>query len=145
MSESGLLVEVVSPDQLELSTTVDSIVIPASLGEMEVLPGHIPLLTMAKPGVLVVRRDGEDHHYAISAGFVEVLPDRVTVLVDAAEDEDEIDIERAKAALMRAEDRLASVETQDVEQRFAFESALERARARIAVWQHRQQHSDHDD
>ena len=77
-------------------------------GEIGVLPGHIPLTVIIKPGILNITEGEEDKEAALHAGFAEILPDRVTILAEIIEWPDEIDEERAKAARDRAENRLKS-------------------------------------
>ena len=74
---------------------------------MGILPHHAPLMTTLKPGELIARKSGEEYLLAISGGFLEVRPDRVIVLADAAERAEEIDIARAEAAKKRAQEQLA--------------------------------------
>jgi F-type H+-transporting ATPase subunit epsilon len=85
-------------------------VLPGTDGEFGVLPGHTPLLSSLKVGELWYRQGQEKHYLAIAFGFVEVLPDRVTVLADIGERAQEIDIQRAERAKQRAEQRLAQAQ-----------------------------------
>lgn len=85
---------------------VDEVVVPGIEGELTVLPEHAPLLTMVKPGVMLIRKGGEEIDMAITGGFIEVREDRVTILADAAERADEIDAVRAEEARRRAERQL---------------------------------------
>jgi F-type H+-transporting ATPase subunit epsilon len=102
-----ILLEVVTPDRALIREEVDEIQLPGSEGYLGVLPGHTPLLTSLKVGELWYRSGTEKHYLAIAGGFVEILPDRVTVLAQIAERAEEIDIRRAEAAKQRAEERLA--------------------------------------
>ena len=88
------------------SEDVDVIVAPGVEGELGILPHHTPLMTMLQPGELRVKKDGEEFSLAISGGFLEVRPDRVIVLADAAERVEEIDVARAEEAKRRAQERL---------------------------------------
>ena len=101
-----LKLEMVTPYKKVLSQEVDEITAPGILGEFGVLPGHTPLLTTLKIGELTYRQGPDLFHVAVNWGYVEVEDDTVTVLVETAELADEIDLERAKAALGRAEDAL---------------------------------------
>src|SRR6187397_2503400 len=94
-----LTLEIVTPDRALLREEVDEVVVPGSQGEFGVLPGHTPLLSTLKIGELWYRQGQEKHYLAIAFGFVEVLPDRVTVLARIAEREQDIDIARAEAAM----------------------------------------------
>ena len=103
-----LTLEVVTPDRSLVREQVDEVVVPGSEGYLGVLPGHTPLLAMLKVvGELWFRIGQEKQYLAIAGGFVEVLPDRVTVLADIAERAHDIDVARAEAARKRAEERLA--------------------------------------
>jgi len=102
-----LALEIVTPDRALVREEVDEVQLPGSHGYFGVLPGHTPLLTMLKVGELWYRIGQEKHYLAIAGGFVEVLPDRVTVLAQIAERAQEIDVARAETAKQRAEERLA--------------------------------------
>src|SRR5580765_8800409 len=93
-----LTLEIVTPDRALLREEVDEVVVPGSQGEFGVLPGHTPMLSTLKIGELWYRQGQEKHYLAIAFGFVEVLPDRVTVLAQIAEKAEEIDHARAEAA-----------------------------------------------
>ena len=102
-----LTLEIVTPDRALIREEVDEVVVPGTEGELGVLPGHTPLLTSLKVGELWYRQGQEKHYLAIAFGFVEVLPDRVTVLADVGERAQEIDVHRAERAKQRAEQLLA--------------------------------------
>jgi F-type H+-transporting ATPase subunit epsilon len=102
-----LTLEIVTPDRALIREEVDEVVVPGSEGELGVLPGHTPLLSMLKVGELWYRQGQEKHYLAIAFGFVEVLPDGVTVLAQVGERAQEIDVQRAERAKLRAEERLA--------------------------------------
>ena len=122
-----LTLEIVSPDRALLREEVDEVVVPGSEGEFGVLPGHTPLLSTLKIGELWYRQGQERHYLAIAFGFVEVLPDRVTVLAQIGERAQEIDVQRAERAKQRAEQRLAQAQPQLTQVDFDIE------RARIAL------------
>ena len=98
--------EVVTAERVVFSDDVDVVVAPGVEGQLGILPHHAPLMTMLQPGELVVRKGGEEQDIAVSGGFLEVRPDRVIVLADAAERAEEIDEARAEAAMRRAQERL---------------------------------------
>ena len=102
-----LLLEIVTPDRSLVREEVDEVQIPGAEGYFGVLPGHTPLLATLKIGELWYRAGQETHYLAIAGGFVEVLPDRVTVLAQIAERAQDVDPARADAARKRAEERLA--------------------------------------
>jgi F-type H+-transporting ATPase subunit epsilon len=114
---------------------VDEIIAPGVEGEFAVLPRHAAFLTMLVPGVVVIKKGGEEIEMAISGGFVEVRENRVVVLADAAERAVEIDIERAEQARRRAEEQLAARGAEVDLARTA--AALERSLARLKVAERR--------
>lgn len=127
-----VLLEVVTPNRLVLSQEVDEITAPGAEGEFGILPGHTPFFTTLKVGEVMYRLGREQRHMAVTWGFVEVLPDKVTILAEAAELEDEIDVERAKNAKKRAEESLKELNPEDKEFYLAM-AALERAMNRLTV------------
>jgi len=102
-----LTLEIVTPDRALVNEQVDEVQLPGSEGYFGVLPGHTPLLASLQVGELWYRVGQEKHYLAIAFGFVEVLPDRVTVLAQIAEKAQDIDVARAEAAKKRAEDQVA--------------------------------------
>jgi F-type H+-transporting ATPase subunit epsilon len=100
--------EIVTPDRSIVREEVDEVELPGSEGYFGVLPGHTPLLATLQVGEMWYRIGSAKHYLAIAFGFVEVLPDRVTVLAQLAERAQDIDIARAEAAKRRAEERLAA-------------------------------------
>lgn len=103
-----LALEIVTPERPLVRETVDEVALPGTEGELGVLPGHTPLLTTLKVGVLWYRQGEARHYVAVSQGFAEVLSDRVTVLAQVAERAEDIDVARAEAAKQRAELRLST-------------------------------------
>ena len=123
--------DIVTAEKLIYSGDVDIVIAPGSEGQLGILPHHAPLMTALDAGELIARKGTEEYTLAISGGFLEVLPDRIIVLADAAERAEEIDISRAEAAKKRAQDSLTHSASQ-VEVAAA-EAALHRAIARIEV------------
>src|ERR1039457_7093746 len=123
--------EIVTPDKLVVKETADEVQIPGKAGYMDVLPGHAPLITELMIGEITYKHYGTAQHLSVAWGFAEVLPDRVTVLAETAERPEEIDVDRAKVALARAAQRLASGDP-DVDWDRA-SVALQRALVRIEV------------
>jgi F-type H+-transporting ATPase subunit epsilon len=124
--------EVVTPDRLVLSEEVDIVVATGTEGEFGVLHDHIPFLTTLQEGELRYRKDGNLHYLAVSGGFAEVLPDKVTILAESAEMAREIDVDRARKARERAEQRLAQAKREELDHVRA-EAALRRALIRLKV------------
>ncbi len=124
--------EIVTAERMVLSEEVDYVSAPGIDGVLGVLPRHAPLVTALKIGELHYRKDGEEFNYAIGGGFMEVRPDKVTVLADSAEHADEIDAMRAEQARERAKQLLQDKPRADVE--FArIEQAMRRAELRLRV------------
>src|ERR1700690_2740546 len=104
--------EIVTPEKKVVDTaSAEEIQIPGKNGYLGVLPGHAPLITELAVGEITFRDAGEDQHLAVAWGFAEVLPDKVTILAETAERPSEIDVERARKAKVRAEQRLTSGDT----------------------------------
>lgn len=127
-----LKLELVTPYKQVLSEEVDEVTAPGTIGEFGVLPGHTTLLTTLKIGELVYKQGNQSYHVAVNWGYVEVEDDTMTVLVETAEPADEIDLERARAAMGRAEEALKSLNPDDKEFK-VMECALERALIRVQV------------
>jgi F-type H+-transporting ATPase subunit epsilon len=125
--------DIVSQDRPVFEGDVDIVVAPGTDGEMGILPHHAPLLTTLRPGVLRVRTGGREEVFAISGGVMEVRPDIVTVLADAAERADEIDVARAEEARRRAEESLQAGLAHNSEAYLAAEAALRRSTLRLQV------------
>jgi F-type H+-transporting ATPase subunit epsilon len=98
--------EIVTAERVVFSEDVDVVIAPGIEGQLGLLPHHAPLMTTLEPGELLVRKGGEEFSLAITGGFVEVRPDRIIILADAAERVEEIDVARAEEAKRRAEERL---------------------------------------
>ena len=119
-----LTLEIVTPERALVTEPVDEVQLPGAEGYFGVLPGHTPLLASLQVGELWYRIGSERHYLAIAFGFVEVLPERVTVLAQIAEQPQDIDVARAEAARKRAEERLAGP---------AAQTGIDVERARIAL------------
>ena len=124
--------KLVTPGRLLLDEEVDEVTAPGALGEFGVLPKHISFLTLLEVGEMSYKQGGERHHLALSGGYAEVLDEVMTVLANAGEYADEIDIERARAARERAEKRMAELSQEDKEFAAA-EVALRLALVRLQV------------
>ena len=130
-----LRLEIVTAERTVFADDVSEVVAWGVEGQLGILPHHAPLMTMLKPGDLLIKKDDEEHYLAISGGFLEVRPDKVIILADACERAEEIDVERAEAARHRAEEILKTrppeIDTA------AAEAALRRSLARIKVAERR--------
>lgn len=129
---TGTKLDVVTAERVVYSGEVDMVIAPGVEGQLGILPQHAPLMTTLQPGELRIRKGGEEISLVVSGGFMEVRPDRIIVLADAAERADEIDIARAEAARKRAQEQLAQHHVTGVDEARA-EAALHRAIARLRV------------
>ncbi len=128
---SSFLLRIITPDRVFYKNQVKMVEFNTTEGEIGVLPGHIPLTVIIKPGILNITEGEGDKEAALHAGFAEILPEQVTILAEIIEWPEEIDEERAEAARERAEERLRS-RTPETDIARA-ETALQRAMARINV------------
>ncbi len=140
--------EIVSQDRTVFQGDVDIVILPGALGEMGILPHHAPVLAILKYGVIKIRRGGKEELFTVAGGLAEVQPDIVTVLADAAENIEEIDVTRAAAAKKRAEEALAKIPPSDHDAYLTMEAALRRSNLRLDVARRyrkvREPHSEHD-
>jgi len=102
-----LKLEIVTPEAKTYSEDVEMVTLPASEGEMGILPQHVPLMTQIVPGEIIARKEGRDYFLAVGEGFVEVTGERVAIMTDMAIRAENIDEAEAEEARQRAEARLA--------------------------------------
>jgi F-type H+-transporting ATPase subunit epsilon len=126
-----LRLEIVTPEAKTFSDDVDQVVLPGVEGEFGVLPGHEALVTQINPGELVVSQKGQTHLLAVGEGFVEVLPDKVSVITDMAIRADDINEAEAEAARKRAEEALTQKLSDD--ENAAVQAALQKSLAQLHV------------
>lgn len=123
--------KIIEPDGMFYEGRASFLEFASVMGEMGVYANHIPLTTILAPGVVKIHNDGQVKKAAVMGGFIEIQKDKITVMAENAEWPDEIDVERAKAAKKRAEERLqkkdAGLDTARAE------AALKRAMARISA------------
>ncbi|MCH8229323.1 MAG: F0F1 ATP synthase subunit epsilon [Chloroflexi bacterium] len=126
---------IVTAEGESFSGEVDMVVAPGEVGQFTVLPSHARLISTLAPGVLRFDQGGVSTSLALTGGFLEVADNQVTVLADAAERDEDIDLERAEAALVRAQERIDSEPANvDLEQAMA---SLRRARVRVNLGRRR--------
>jgi F-type H+-transporting ATPase subunit epsilon len=123
--------EIVTPTKFLVKEAAEEAQLPGLSGYLGVLPGHAPLLTELAVGVITYKASGSTHALSVAWGFAEVLPDKVTILAEAAERPQEIDVARAQQAKDRAEQRLKSNDPQVDYSRA--DDALQRAETRLNV------------
>jgi F-type H+-transporting ATPase subunit epsilon len=124
--------DILTPEKVVFSDSIETVTAPGSLGEFGVLPGHAALITTLETGEVAIKKDNREYWLAISGGFAEVGNDKVTILAEAAELAQEIDIKRAEAAKIQAEEKLKSLSSDD-SQFSGVALALKRATNRIKV------------
>jgi F-type H+-transporting ATPase subunit epsilon len=123
--------EIVSQDRMVFEGDADIVVLPGTDGEMGILPNHAPLLTTLKFGIIKVRSKDHEDIFTVAGGVAEIQPDIVTILADAAENVEEIDVARAEAARKRAEEYLVQGTPQDTDSYLRLEAALRRSNLRL--------------
>jgi len=123
--------EIVSQDRIVFQGDVDIVVLPGAEGVMGILPNHSPLLTVLQYGIVTVRSKDNEENFTVAGGVAEVQPDQVTVLADAAENVEEIDIQRAENARKKAEEQLKKGLEADSDSYLSIQAALRRSNLRI--------------
>lgn len=130
---NSLHLQLVTPERTLLDEQVDSISCPTSMGQITVLPGHVPLVANLVPGELITRVAGQEKPIHVSGGFVEIKPENtVIILADAAEHIHELDLARAEEATKRAQETLSTITPQD-EMYAAAAASLEKHLSRLRV------------
>ena len=129
---SSIRLDIVTAERAVYAEDVDMVIAPGVEGQLGILPNHAPLMTTLQAGELRVKKGGEEVSLVISGGFLEVRPDKVVVLADAAERVEEIDIARAEEAKRRAQERLVEKRAPGIDEAQA-EAALLRSLARLRV------------
>lgn len=131
--------EIITAERQVLADDVNVVVAPGIEGELGILPHHAPLMTMLRPGELLIRKGSEETYMSVSGGFLEIRPDKIIILADACERAEEIDIERAEEAKRRAEEVLKTSPPElDVAQT---QAALLRSLIRLKVAERRRRRS----
>ncbi|MBF1684044.1 MAG: F0F1 ATP synthase subunit epsilon [Selenomonas sp.] len=127
--------EIVSPDRVVYAADIDMLIARSTGGEIGILPKHIPLVTGLEPHAMKIHVDAKEQLIAVAGGFMEVTPDKITVLATAAEEPIDIDINRAQRAYERAQERLQKLREDPEEASIIDEQraslALKRAAARL--------------
>ncbi|HEV8609724.1 MAG TPA: ATP synthase F1 subunit epsilon, partial [Thermoanaerobaculia bacterium] len=119
-----------TPTRTVVAAEADSVELPGELGYLGILPGHTPLITVLKAGVLTYRNGGDEHSLAIAAGFAEIANDAVTVLADQAEGPGEVDVAAAERERSGAEEELKTASRESLDE---IRARLELAQARLAI------------
>ena len=122
---------IITPDRLFYEGEAEMVEFNTTEGQIGVLPGHIPMTVILKPGILKIYEPESEKEAALHAGFAEILPDKITILAEIVEWPEEIDVQRAESARKRAEERLRT-QAPDIDVMRA-EIALQKALTRISV------------
>ncbi len=130
-----LRLTIITPEKVIIDKDVDEVVAPGLLGEFGIFPGHARFISLLTIGELKFRTGSEEEHLALNWGFSEVNQTRMTVLVETAEFDHEIDLKRALAAKQRAEEQLKNVASLMDARYAALEATLKRALLRIEISQ----------
>ena len=133
--------DIVTPERQIWSDNVDFVTIPTIHGEITVLANHVPIVSIIEPGEIKIRKENENFFMAVTGGFFQVTGKKVTVLADAAERAEEIDIERAERARAEAKKLLEEKRQQKVPNAEAI-AALQRSLARLKVASRRRKRSE---
>lgn len=128
---STFYLEIISSDRQFFVGNAEMIIFPAIDGQIGVLPKHEPMVTSLKTGEMKFMVDGQWHYAAVSDGFVEIMPDHVILLADTVERPDEIDVNRANEAKIRAEEKLR--QQQSIVEHYHAQAALAKAMTRLKV------------
>ena len=123
--------EVVSQDRIVFQGDVDIVNLPGVEGDMGILPNHSPVLALLRFGVVSVKTKTDEQFFTVAGGVAEVQPDQVTILADAAENVDEIDIHRAESARKRAEEMLSKITQAQTDEYLAIQAAMRRSNLRL--------------
>jgi len=133
-------IEIVTPEKIVVQDEAQIVMAPGVMGEFGVLIGHTPFLTALKTGpVHYTDAQGAEHFVFVSGGFAETLPNKVTILAESAERRRDIDIERARAALERAQKRMAEMRAKEEVDFARAQAALQRAIMRLKIAEGRAQ------
>ncbi len=125
--------QIVTPQRAAFSDVVSEVTLPGELGELGVMPGHRPLMTLIGGGEVLAETPQGQRHFAIDGGFAEILPDKVTILVRSCEGADEVDVEHARALLTELEKREISHESLSDAELREHAAELAKTRARLSI------------
>jgi F-type H+-transporting ATPase subunit epsilon len=125
--------QIVTPERAVFSAAVNDVTLPGEVGEIGVLSGHRPLLTLIRPGTLIAHTDMGPRPFAVGSGFAEVSGSTVNVVVGACEGVDTIDVNAARASLVASEKRITARDFVDDREMQEHVEEAARARARIEL------------
>ena len=130
----SLTLKIVTPDGVTYDSVAESVSLPTVMGEITILPHHVPLVTVLKPGEMRIKASGQEFALSVSSGVVEIRPNStVYILAETAERAEQIDLDRATAAKARAEELMKSQERLNDEDFARLTASLEKELARLRV------------
>lgn len=133
--------QIVTPERTVLREEVDSLTCPTEMGQITILPNHIPLIASLQTGELIAKINGKDQHLAVSGGFVEIRPgNEIVVLADTAEHSDEIDLTRAEEAIKRAQEDMKNAKQRNSPEYANFSSVFQKNLVRTRVARRSRKH-----
>ena len=109
------MLEVITPEGVAFKDGVDTAVLPTVEGEIGILPGHLPLLTMLEPGEITFSQNGQHNSITIDQGFAQILSDKISILTEAAIEVSKIDPSKAAEAMAKAENALKGFKDKEVD------------------------------
>ncbi len=129
-----MLLKIVTPDGITYESEIDQVSLPTQTGEITVLPQHIPLVSVLKAGEVRIQKNGQEVELAVSGGVVEIRPkNEIYILADTAERAEHIDIERAEAARVRAQEVMKQTSITETIEFARLQAKIEKELARIQV------------
>lgn len=131
MADKEFILKVITPDRVFYEGAVKMVEFNTTEGEIGIYQEHIPMTVLVSPGLMAITEESQVKYAALHAGFAQILPEEITILAEVVEWPEEIDLARAEAAKVRAEERLK--ETSNETDLARAETALHRAIARIHV------------
>ncbi|MBU1131323.1 F0F1 ATP synthase subunit epsilon [Patescibacteria group bacterium] len=125
--------KIATPERVVYEDEIDQITLPTKVGEITILPNHLPLVSSLMPGEILIKKGNEEMPIAVSGGFVELHNNNLVILADTAERVEEIDIERAEAGRRKAQDTLEKKQDADEVDFTALAAKMEKEMARLKV------------
>lgn len=126
--------QIITPEKIVFQDEIDQVTLNTADGEITVLPNHVPLVTLLKPGEMICKKNNIEYPHAVTGGFAEIRSDNsVIILADTAEKAEEIDVARAEEARQRAEKLMKEERTMDSQEYAALQATLDRAMIRLKV------------
>ncbi|MFH1173004.1 MAG: F0F1 ATP synthase subunit epsilon [bacterium] len=133
--------KIITPEKVVYESEISQVTLPTEQGEITVLPNHLPLVSVLRPGELIIKKDGQEIPLAVSGGFVQIKKNELVVLADTAERAEEIDEARAETARQRAQQSIAEARDKEAVDYTALAAKMEKELARLRVARKRKRHN----